>query len=134
MAGLKQSNRRAFVAKTAILGLVFQAVMAAVMLPMPLGTRSAQAGASPDIILICTPTGLKQISFDASGNPVEKDMPGSGCPVCDALATATFALPAIDGGAPLPAGAADIAPSPSDCFIASIAHRTHNNRGPPARA
>jgi hypothetical protein len=116
MAGQGLSSWRHVTTGAAIMGLVFQAMMAAVMLPMPLGTQSALADAGPDVIVICTPTGLKQISFDASGNAVEKTVPGSKCPVCAALAAVVFAMPAVDGVVPVPVTAGD-AGRPANEFL-----------------
>ncbi len=134
MAGQGHTNRRHLTASVAVAGLIFQALMAAVMLPMPLGMRSAQAGAAADAIVICTPSGLKQISFDVNGNPVEKRIPGGGCPVCDALVAAAFALPAVDGATILPVSAPDAEWSAAETFHTTIACQTQNNRGPPALA
>jgi hypothetical protein len=131
MAVQGQSNRRHFIASAVVMGLVCQALAAAFMLPMPLGMQSALADTAPNTIIICTPSGMKQISFDASGNPVEKTVPGGKCPVCDALAAVTFAMPAGDGIAPLPVAVADVA-RPANAFIpSSIACLAHNNRDPP---
>ena len=134
MAGQGHSNRRHFIASAAIMGLVFQAVMAAVMLPMPLGMRSAQAGAGPHAIVICTPSGMKHISFDANGNPVGKTVPASACPVCDALAAVALAMPATDAAAPVPVAAPDAGRPANEFLPASTACLAHNNRGPPALA
>ncbi len=135
MAGQGHSNRRHFIASTVILGLIVQALMAAVMLPMQLGVRTALAdAAASDAIIICTPSGMKQISFDADGNPVEKTVPGSDCPVCDALAAVAFALPAMDAAPPVPLAAPDMERPASEHVPVSIACLAHNNRGPPALA
>ena len=132
MVGQGHCNPRHFIASVAIIGLVFQALMAAVMLPMPLGMRSAQAAAAgPNLIVICTPYGMKQISFDAGGNPFEKQLPGNGCPVCDALAAVAFALPAADAAEPVAVAAADAGRPANEFLPASIACLAHNNRGPP---
>lgn len=135
MASQGHSNRRHFIVSAVIVGLVLQALMAAVMLPMPLGMNTAlAAGSDTGPIIICTPGGMKQISFDANGNPVEEKIPGSDCPVCDALAAVAFAMPAVDAVAPVPAAAPDNWRPANEFIPASIACLARNNRGPPALA
>jgi hypothetical protein len=135
MAGQGHSNRRHFIASAVILGLVIQAMMTAVMLPMQLGVRTALAGAADsNVIIICTPSGMKQISFDADGNPVEKTVPNSDCPVCDALAAVAFALPAVDAASFVPPAAPHVERPASEHFPISIACLAHNNRDPPSLA
>lgn len=126
-------NRRYIIASMATFCLVFQAIVAAAMLPMSLGVQSAQAAANdPNAIIICTPFGMKQITFDANGNPVEKTIPGQHCPVCDALATASFALPGALADAPAPLVDAGFITPANEFLPVKSASLTLNNRGPPS--
>lgn len=128
-----RNYRRYIIASLATFSLIFQAIVAAAMLPMSLGIQAAQAaGASSNAIIICTPSGMKQITFDENGDPVEKTLPGQHCPVCDALAINSFALPGTLANAPGPlVDAGFIQPRNEILPIKTTCH-TLNNRGPPS--
>lgn len=128
-----QSYWRHLTARVAILGLVFQAVVAAAMLPMPL-ILSSGAQASPldgGAIVVCTGTGFKLITIDENGNPVEKTLPGQDCPVCAALAAVAFADQAAPPVVTAPPSNPDVLLPVNEHIPASIACLAHNNRGPP---
>jgi hypothetical protein len=141
MASQKHSFRRdKAISMLVIIGLVFQAMMAAVMLPMPLTGSSAlaaeraDAGGLSSSYIICTPEGLKRISLDENGNPVEEPLSSGGCAVCNALAASTFALPAMDIVAPVNCADTDVAFPGAEFRYVSVAHGIQNNRGPPCLA
>jgi hypothetical protein len=129
----EQSSGRQAIAMIAIVGLIFQAMMAAVMLLRPLAVLSEVSPSDRGAIVVCTGAGFKLITRDENGNPVEKTLPGGECPVCDALAAVTFA-PYVEQ----PSIVAFTATSNPDVLLptnehipTNIAFLTHNNRGPP---
>lgn len=127
------SHWRHLAAQIAIVGLIVRVFMAAVMLPMPL-LMSTGALASPldnGPIVVCTGTGFVLVSVDENGNLTEKPLPGHSCPVCDALAIATFAVEAAQAELAVTLSSADTV-LPVDARIpAKAACLAHNNRGPP---
>lgn len=120
--------------KVAMVGVVFHALMFAYMLPMPIAMAAPVTAASLDgPIIVCTPEGIKQISFDQDGNLVEKQLPG--CPICDALAAASFATQTPAQPVVLVALTnSDVLRPVNEHRFTSITCRTHNNRGPPIHA
>ena len=114
----------------AIMSLVFQAVMAVLMLSTRPAIAEGAAFAEPAIV-ICTGTGFMLITFDENGNPVEKPLPGKPCPICDGIATSAFLLglapTALIGRLTNP----EILRPSNELRPISIACLSHRNRGPP---
>ncbi|MEJ2124337.1 MAG: hypothetical protein P8Y47_05860 [Alphaproteobacteria bacterium] len=138
MASQKRGFRRdRLISMLAIIGLVFQALMTAVMLPMPFGGSAALASEalSADTfsgsLVICTPEGLVRMTLDENGNPVKEPLSAGGCAVCDALVATTFALPVADILAPVVRVDAGYAPSSFVFRFVSAYAGAHKNRGPP---
>jgi hypothetical protein len=125
---------RHLISQVVMIGLVFQAVMAAYMLPMPaMALEGAlESALESGQIVICTPTGLKQITLDDNGNLVETDLPGKhNCPVCDALAGMTLAFQITQPELPTGFVSPENDQPVNDHCPPSIACRAHNNRDPP---
>ena len=81
--------------QVAIMSLVFQAVMAALMLPAPLAMAGVRgATAAHQSMVICTGAGFQQVAFDENGNETGKQVPKP-CPICDGIATSAFLLETI---------------------------------------
>lgn len=138
MTSQKRSFRRdKAISMLVVVGLVFQAMMAAVMLPMPLmgsaalASEKADTGSLSGSYVVCTPEGLKRITLDQNGVPVEEPLSAKGCAVCDALAATTFALPVADIVAPVVCADTGFAPSIFSSLRVSKSSGTHKNRGPP---
>jgi hypothetical protein len=117
--------------QVAIMSLVFQAVMAALMLPTRPALAEGIASAEPAIV-ICTGTGFTLITFDENGNQVEKPLSGKPCPICDGIATSAFLLGmapnALIGRLTNP----EVLRPANELRPASIACLAHRSRGPPA--
>ena len=117
----------------AIMGLVFQAVMAALMLPVRPALAEGAASAEPAIV-VCTGTGFTPITFDENGNQVEKPLSSKPCPICDGIATSAFLLGmapnALIGRLTNP----EVLRPANELRPASIACLAHRSRGPPALA
>jgi hypothetical protein len=138
MASQKHGFRRdKAISMLVVVGLVFQAMMAAIMLPMPfigyaaLASVAANADTFSGSLIICTPEGLKRVTLDENGNPVEKPLSAGGCAVCNALAATAFALPVADIVAPVVCADAGYAPTGFTFRFVSTSSGTHKNRGPP---
>jgi hypothetical protein len=126
---------RQLVTKVAMVGVVFHALMVAYMLPMPVAMITpAQATSLDGPIIVCSPEGYKQITFDHDGKPVEKQLPNQHCPVCDALAASAFAAQAVQPAVLVTLTSSDVLRPVNDYRPTSIACLKHNNRGPPAHA
>ncbi len=117
----------------AIMSLVFQAVMAGLMLSARPALAEGAAAAEPAIV-ICTGTGFTLITFDENGNQVEKPLSGKPCPICDGIATSAFLLGmapnALIGRLTNP----EILRPAVELRPAAIACLAHRSRGPPALA
>lgn len=128
---------RHLISQVLMIGLVFQAVMVAYMLPMPvmaaMGVTSGWVSASDSRqMIICTPSGLKQITVDDNGNFVEVDVTGNNhCSVCDTLAGTTFALNEMQPALPARFVSPENCHPVNDHRLPSITCRVHNNRDPP---
>ena len=119
--------------QVAIMSLVFQAVMAALMLPV----RPAMAEGAPAAeaaVVICTGTGFTLVTFDENGNQIEKPLSSKFCPICDGIATSAFLLgmaqTALIGRLTNP----EVLRPSNELRPASIACLAHRSRGPPALA
>jgi hypothetical protein len=129
-----QSSGRQLIAVIAMLGLIFQAMMAAVMLLRPLTMLSEVPSTDQNAIVVCTGTGFKLITRDENGNPVEKTLPGGKCPVCDVLASVTFAPQVAQTPVMVIASSnPEVLLPTNEHTPTNIAFFTHNNRGPPNR-
>jgi hypothetical protein len=119
--------------QVAIMSLVFQAVMAALMLPVRPAMAEGAAFAEPAIV-ICTGTGFTLITFDENGNRVEKPLSSKPCPICDGIATSAFLLgmapDALIGRLTNP----EVLRPANELCPASTACLAHRSRGPPALA
>jgi hypothetical protein len=117
----------------AIMSLVFQALMAALMLPARPALAEGAAAAEPAIV-ICTGTSFTLITFDENGNQVEKPLSSKPCPICDGIATSAFLLGmapnALIGRLTNP----EVLRPANQLRPASIACLAHRSRGPPALA
>ncbi len=82
---------RHLTAQVAITSLVFQAIMAALMLS-PRWALAESSASAESAIIICTGTGFALITFDEDGNPTEKPLSSKPCPICDGIATSAFLL------------------------------------------
>ncbi len=116
--------------QVAIMSLVFQAVMAALMLPArPALAEGAAAAESATII--CTGAGFTLIAFDEDGDPVEKPLPSKPCPICDGIATSAFLLgmaqSVLIGRLINP----EVLRPSNELRPVSAACLAHRNRGPP---
>ena len=119
--------------QVAIMSLVFQAVMAALMLP----ARPAMADGAPSAkpaIVICTGTGYTLVTFGENGNQIEKPLASKLCPICDGIATSGFLLEmapaALIGRLTNP----EVLRPSIELRPVSIARLAHRSRGPPALA
>jgi hypothetical protein len=119
--------------QVAIMSLVFQALMAALMLPARPALAEGAAAAEPAIV-ICTGTSFTLITFDENGNQVEKPLSSKPCPICDGIATSAFLLGmapnALIGRLTNP----EVLRPANQLRPASIACLAHRSRGPPALA
>ncbi len=124
---------RRLTAQLAITSLVFQAVMAALMLSSRVALAGGAAYAEPAIV-ICTGTSFTLITFDGNGNPVETPLSSKPCPICDGIATSAFLLGmapnALIGRLTNP----EVLRPAAELRPASIACLTRRNRGPPVLA
>ena len=127
---------RRLTTQIAIMSLVFQAVMAALMLPMPLEAAGSAKAATPSVatVVICMGTSFQLVASGEDGRQSPKHAPGKLCPICDGIATSAFLLEtaqtALIGRLTNPTV---LRPS-EELRPASIACLTHNNRGPPVLA
>jgi hypothetical protein len=120
--------------QVAIMSLVFQAIMAALMLPIPSAMAEGARTVAPGTVIICTDTGYKVIAFDENGNQIEKRTPSKPCPICDGIATSAFLLEmaptALIGRLTNP----QVLRPANELRPGSIACLAHRSRGPPALA
>jgi hypothetical protein len=95
-------GRKSF-ASLAAIGLVLQLFLTGLYAPAMVFTSSAPVPDGARTVLICTGTGVKNVTLDARGQPTQPepgdDKPGF-CPICFGLA----------GGPALPAHPLDVAP------------------------
>jgi hypothetical protein len=125
---------RHLTAQIAIMVLVLQTVMAALMLPMGPAMASGVPDTLDGSIVICTGNGFAQISYDENGNRIEKQIPPKPCPICDGIATSAFLLEfvqtALIGRLTNPEILRPAVERQPDCAVAL----TNRSRGPPARS
>ena len=119
--------------QVAIMSLVFQAVMAALMLP----ARPAMAEGAPTAeaaVVICTGTGFTLITFDENGNQIEKPLSSKLCPICDGIATSAFLLEMAPAALIGRLANPEVLRPSIELRPVSIARLAHRSRGPPALA
>jgi len=120
----------------AISGLLMRIGMGILFAPML--SSAADAGFSnPSVgglqtIIICTGNGLKEITIDADGNPVNGEEVPENCPLCIAMSGIDLALSAQSSFLKVPHGVdPDYTLSARDLPVSSL-HRHVRNRSPPS--
>jgi hypothetical protein len=84
----RETSRKRWIARWAIAGLLCQIVLAAWHTPLMALALGANDGPLSPTVIICTGSGVRQITFDQNGNPVEMpELPnyGKACQICMAL-------------------------------------------------
>jgi hypothetical protein len=121
---------RRLTTQVAIMSLVFQALVAALMLQPHAAIARGATFAAPAFV-ICTSHGFKAVTFDADGKPAEVPRSTQYCPICDGIATSAFLLEmgqtALIGRLANPQvlwPANEVRPSSISCLV-------NRNRGPP---
>jgi hypothetical protein len=121
---------RRLTTQVAIMSLVFQALVAALMLQPRAAMARASAFADP-VFIICTSHGFEAVT-GADGNPAEVPHSTQYCPICDGIATSAFLLEmgqtALIGRLANPQvlwPANEARPSSISCLV-------NRNRGPPS--
>lgn len=123
-------------ARLAILGLLAHALLFAFHMPVLAWSTGSEDGLTRGVI-ICTAQGMKVVTVDDQGQPVESPAQGNAarfCPVCQVLSSAPMALP--------DASVAMLAPPPPTRLAAPdvidperrLPSDRPRNRGPPALA
>jgi hypothetical protein len=121
---------RHLTAQVAIMGVIFHALMAAMMLPMP-SAMAFEANGAPGSAFLCASHGFERAVADNAAGQTGRQHPGHPCPICDGIATSAFLLEtaktALIGRLTNPTV---LRPS-NEIPRASIVRLAHRNRGPP---
>ena len=118
--------------QVAIMSLVFQAIVAALMLPAPLAMAATNAAsAAHSTIVICTGNSFQQVTFDENGNETGKQVPKP-CPICDGIATSAFLLETIQTALIGRLSNPEVLRPSNELRPSSITCLARRNRGPPA--
>ncbi len=129
-----QSGWRRAVARVAILGLVFQALLGAFMLPMSSAATSTAASIAWNNA-ICVSMGIKQAADGASETVPGSDQPaGEACNVCAVLALSGLALVPAFQPLPLDLPAPSAAQPGADQRPPCATILARHSRGPPPQA
>jgi hypothetical protein len=128
------SGWRRAVARGAMLGLVFQALLGAFMLPMPYAVTSVAAASTAWTSAICVPKGVKQAGDGAGQTGPGSGQPAGACAVCAVLAVSSFALVPVLQPLPHEPPALITAQPGADRRPPRAAVLAWHNRGPPLQA
>ena len=118
------------------LGVVFAPMLAAAADASDRNALSSSFSSKTDglrTIVICTGSGLKKITIDADGNPVDGGKIPDECPLCTALTGLAVAVPVQLVDMPLPALSASSYEIIADSSLQEEACRRVRNRSPPIK-
>jgi len=129
--------RQRITAVLAVACVLLQALATAFHAPALAGLGASSVNGPLQAIVICSAHGIRTITVDAEGNPVEAPAPVDtrlSCQMCLVLGGTALAPPASGAVIAVAVTSARMAPPAHDGAPRGMSVRSHQIRGPPASA